>query len=160
AVVLYDGAPYTDRTVAEPLLTLHGFDSVAFSPDNRWLAAAGPEHTVKVWDVATGQLHWTRGGHTWHVTAVAFHPAGQLLASASWDQTVRVWDVATGATVAELPKQTYCVMDVTFDQDGKQLAVACLDGWVKVWEWPSRRELFARRVLNWNTYRVAFSPDG
>ena len=41
------------RTIDEPGFELSG---IAFSPDNRLLAAAGPEGIIKLWSVATGQL--------------------------------------------------------------------------------------------------------
>jgi WD40 repeat protein len=41
------------RTINEPKLEISG---VAFSPDNRFLAGAGPEGIIKLWNVATGRL--------------------------------------------------------------------------------------------------------
>jgi WD40 repeat protein len=41
------------RTIDEPKFELSG---IAFSPDNRFLAGAGPEGIIKLWNVETGNL--------------------------------------------------------------------------------------------------------
>jgi WD40 repeat protein len=68
---------------------------VAFSPDNegRWIASAGDDSTVKVWDSRTGALVRTFRGHEGLVTSVAFTADGRRLVSGSRDRTVKVWDL-------------------------------------------------------------------
>src|SRR5688572_6662451 len=66
-----------------------GDRSVAFSPDGRYLAAAGfhMDKLVKLREVQTGKLSRTFAGHTkWETCAVAFSPDGKLLASAGRDR--------------------------------------------------------------------------
>ena len=61
-----------------------------------WLATAGSDRTVPIWDPVTGRERATLTGHTSEVTAVPIAPDGTWLATASMDQTVRIWDPATG----------------------------------------------------------------
>jgi WD40 repeat protein/serine/threonine protein kinase len=66
---------------------------VAFSPDGRRLASSGRDHTVRIWDVTSGNETLTLRGHLDYVTGVAFSADGRWLASASTRGT-KVWDGA------------------------------------------------------------------
>jgi WD40 repeat protein len=68
---------------------------IAFSPDGKLLASGGDDHTVRLWDVATGKELRKFTGHEGTVQALAFSADGKRLATASEDTTVLIWDVAT-----------------------------------------------------------------
>ena len=69
--------------------------AVAIAPDGTWLASAGDDGTVRIWDPATGQQRAALTGHAEPVKAVAIAPDGTWLASGGDDGTVRIWDPAT-----------------------------------------------------------------
>jgi RNA polymerase sigma factor (sigma-70 family) len=65
----------------------------ALSPDGRLLATAEDDHTVLLYEVATGQARHQLAGHRDTVLALAFTPDSRRLLTASRDHTVLVWDM-------------------------------------------------------------------
>jgi hypothetical protein len=74
-----------------------GVTGAAFSPDDRLLATAYGDGTVRLWNPATEQAVGApirvATGTTTGVNAVAFSPNGKLLATADTDGTVRMWQM-------------------------------------------------------------------
>ena len=70
------------------LFTLSGLSatSIAFSPDGNTLVLGSFDHTVKLLDVASGELLRTLSGHSSSVTSVAFSSDGKTVVSGSWDE--------------------------------------------------------------------------
>jgi RNA polymerase sigma factor (sigma-70 family) len=66
---------------------------LAVSPDGKTVAAAGVDHTVHLWEVATGKERCRFAGHRAPAGPFSFSRDGKLLASASHDGTVLIWDV-------------------------------------------------------------------
>jgi len=65
--------------------------SVAFSPDGRRIASGSVDHSVWLWDAATGQQIGSRTGHLSWVTSVAFSPDGNSIVYGGADNVVRLW---------------------------------------------------------------------
>lgn len=105
-------------------------DSVAFSPDSRFLVSGGLDNLIKVWDVKTGALIKTLIGHEGWVDSLAFSPDGRLLASGSdgsYDgfynsvHSVHIWDIETGELLRRLSGHEDEIRFVDFRADGKVL---------------------------------------
>lgn len=66
-------------------------NKVSFDPTSSVLAMACDDHTIKMYDIATGQLT-SLIGHENAVQCMAFDHLGQFLASGGSDYTMRIWN--------------------------------------------------------------------
>jgi WD40 repeat protein len=63
------------------------------------LASGSNEGTVKIWDVATGNLLRTLEGHSSLIESVAFSPDGNLLAAGGFAGRISIWGIGVAKTV-------------------------------------------------------------
>jgi hypothetical protein len=84
-----------------------GVSSVALLSDGRAAVSGSYDHTVRVWDLASGRCTAVLQGHTGGVSGVALSLDGRVAVSGSGDRTVRVWDLASGRCTAVLQGHTY-----------------------------------------------------
>ncbi len=70
------------------------FTDIAFHPDGDVLATAGKDHTIRFWDLPSGNPQGTYVGHLGEVNCLEFSPDGSQLLSASDDGTVKLWNAS------------------------------------------------------------------
>jgi WD40 repeat protein len=68
-------------------------NSVALSPDGRYLASGSDDNTVKLWNLESNDETATLKEHSHYVFCVTFSSDGKSLASGSGDKTVKLWSI-------------------------------------------------------------------
>ncbi|MDG2380642.1 MAG: tetratricopeptide repeat protein [Pirellulaceae bacterium] len=134
--------------------------SIAYHTDNRRLASASIDHTVRIWDTVTGELQHTLTDHDDIVLAVAFSPSGNLLASAGYDQQIRIWNAKTLQRLATMTGHTSTIRALAFAPDGEQLASAGDDSQIRLWDLKTFRQTSELTGDLTSITTIAYSPTG
>ena len=101
------------------------------------IASASSDHSVRLWDPATGRAAWATRAHVTEVRAICrvLAAEGALLASAG-DSTVRLWRTDTGEEVNVLRGHTGAVASVCAVTTGghRLLASGAYDREIRLWD--------------------------
>lgn len=151
-----------DGTVEPPVIS-----TIAISPGGRFVAAAGDDHQVRVWDTDTLELVHLLKGHDDWVRAAVYSADGRRLFSAGDDRRIRVWtfgdDVRPNSgEVARrlLARNSAAVYALALSPDDNQLAVAGFDDEVRVYDSTDGRLIHVLKCSCADQRAVAYSPDG
>jgi len=128
AIKVFDadsGKIHHELTLSAPMWVL------AFSPDNRRLAGAGPLDT-HIWDLVTQKKLATIsppfGGSSW----LSFSPDGRWVATADRDTFVRVYDANSGSLRSSAKDFILEPMAVAFLPDGKSVLAGGVDKTISI----------------------------
>lgn len=91
--------------------------ALAFSRDGQFIATAGNDKLVRIWNAADGQLVRALEGHTSHVYNLAFHPSGKHLVSGELLGVLKQWEVGTWELVRDYDAKALHKFDEGFRAD-------------------------------------------
>lgn len=114
--------------------------TVAFSPDSRWLVTRGHQRFASLWHVADDDPISSRivlTGHTKQVESVAFSPDGRWLVTGSWDRTAALWNMGArnpSTNPIFLRAHTRPIWDVSISPNNRWLLTRSDDDTGRVWD--------------------------
>lgn len=139
---------------------LHYVKTLAITQDGQTLASGSSDKTIKIWNLADGNLIRTLFSHESGVIAVAISPDKQTLVSSSNDQTIKIWNLVTGELIRTLDGHEGAVWSIAITPNGQTLVSGSGDKTIKIWN------LQTGQLVNTLTHHLssvmslAISPDG
>ncbi|KAL0270128.1 UNVERIFIED_CONTAM: hypothetical protein PYX00_007631 [Menopon gallinae] len=156
----FDGSP----SLRTPVKELTGHSGVVVAAD--WLPGgdqvitASWDRTASLYDLETGELLSSLGGHDLELTHTSSHPVQRLVVTSSKDTTFRLWDFREPIhSVSVFQGHTQSVTSAVFTKEDKVVSSSD-DRSVKVWDLRNMRSPLATIRSDSAINRIAVSPTG
>ena len=98
------------------------------------IVSGSDDGTVKLWDLASGDLMQTLEVASGGVYSVALSADSTHIVSGSGNRTVKLWDMASGACMQTLEEHLSYVYSVAASPDGRHIVSGGADKTVKIWD--------------------------
>lgn len=144
--------------------------ALTFSPNDKYLASAGKDNKVIIWDLKTGKEFRELKAHENGVKKLLFTKNGKHLLSGgdSRDQKLILWDWRSGEIIWQIDKAAgNSIESIAISPDGKKVAtgtyhelrVRDLATGELLYELTKDRSLPEEQIINHTVEAIAFSPD-
>lgn len=134
-------------------------NSVAFSPDGKWIVAGGANKSAIVWNAPSGRKRLVLTPTEGEVTSVAVSPDGKRIVTGDTKGVAIVWDSGTGKRLLTLRGHNDSIRTVACSPDGQQIATGGDDKKLVVWDAQTGKSAHPAFKHSGTIDAVAFSPD-
>ncbi|KAK7987889.1 hypothetical protein PG990_004741 [Apiospora arundinis] len=108
---------------------------------NQWFASGAGDRTIKIWDLASGNLKLTLTGHISTVRGLAVSPRHPYLFSCGEDKMVKCWDLETNKVIRHYHGHLSGVYTLALHPTLDVLVTGGRDGVARVWDMRTRSNI-------------------
>ncbi len=145
------------QEVSKPAVKIN---AIALSPDGRYLAGAGENGSLFVWDVtnALAEKEVKNVGNP--LSAVEFDPTSRIIVTGDNRGIVKLYDNVSGMVVRVLSGHTSGIEQIRYNHAGSFMATASKDKTVRLWNIRNLKEqpIVLSDHKDW-VWSATFSPD-
>eukprot|EP00172_Hildenbrandia_rubra_P001826 Plantae.Rhodophyta-Hildenbrandia_rubra.ctg24364.p1 GENE.Plantae.Rhodophyta-Hildenbrandia_rubra.ctg24364~~Plantae.Rhodophyta-Hildenbrandia_rubra.ctg24364.p1 ORF type:complete len:517 (+),score=116.71 Plantae.Rhodophyta-Hildenbrandia_rubra.ctg24364:1703-3253(+) len=116
---------------------------VAVDPTNEWFATGAADRTIKIWDLASGQLKLTLTGHIGAVRAICLSDRHPYMFTTGDDKTVKCWDLEQNKVIRQYHGHLSGVYSAAIHPSLDILMTGGRDATVRVWDMRTKAQIFA-----------------
>ena len=124
-LVLIFNAIYSQAQLVPEVVYTSGHNTqingMVVSNDNKFLASAGNNKLVKIWEVSSGREFRTITGSDGRINVLFFAPDNRTLIGISTEHEMIGWDIITGAKLFETPANGNFKLGYDFHKDGQKI---------------------------------------
>ena len=103
-----------------------------FTPDGSAVITSSADHTLKLWNAATGAELATLTGNAAPVSSMAISPNGRVLASGARDNTIKLWDIPQTKPLRSLAGHQAAATAFAFNREATLFVSASRDKTVRL----------------------------
>ena len=145
-----------------------GLSCVTFLPHHNLLLTAGIDHSLRRWNLDSGELEMSAQNHTQPVLDLALRPvptasaaAGlPMICTSSADRTIRLWQPTIGRMVRFVRLTTTVALAVEWTPDGRWIVASCRDGHLRVIDPDTAEVVQDTPAIDGWAYSLAVHPEG
>jgi len=150
-------------TAQQPVLVLpightRSVSGACFSPDGRYVLSTSTDLTAKLWEVSSGMLLHTMGGHdAMEIFAYSFSPDGKTFLTTNYS-SVNIWNTATGLRIHSLQLEDEMITGAAYSPNGRYMIAK---GIQEIGIWDIENNTAFHSIKTTNTFKKAyFNKDG
>lgn len=137
---------------------------VAWSPDQKYLAAGGWDGLLNVWNGQTGELVKTFSVERFAFWCLSWSPDGSRIAAAGDNGTVKVYSLAAGEEKTIASGTQNMVVSVAWSPQGNSLVVGDVEGNLTLWstdKWENVRTFIVESDrMRYDVNGAVWAPNG